>query len=346
MTLPFTSTAPTSDAQARALVRCQLLLVSENPGANQSTVRLIGSVSDNNPSFGGNSIASSWNVTLDGVQRGSGSIAYDFTGNSGRTYTFFDGNFTITHNANGTRSVPVSAFWAGDDGLTGSATASGSPTLTDYNRSPVFSDSAVANTATRGTAYSDGVSASNTSTYSVFSGALPTGLSLNTSTGAITGTPTVVGVFNFVIRANGSFEGTTNTGTLTITVNPALPVFSDDTVDSSARVGIAYSDGVVASEAASYSVFSGALPAGLTLNTSTGAITGTPTTPETATFVIRATNVTGSTNTGTLTITVISAARVWNGTAFVPGLANVWNGTAFVSGIIKVWDGTNWVNTN
>jgi hypothetical protein len=228
----------------------------------------------------------------------------------------------------------------------GVASASASVGLADYNRAPVFSDSTVVNTATRGTAYSNGVSASNTSSYSVFSGALPTGLSLNTSTGAITGTPTVVGVFNFVIRATGSFEGTTNTGTLTITVRPATPVFSDGTVDSSARVGIAYSDGVTASEAASYSVFSGSLPAGLSLNTSTGAITGTPTTPGTSTFVIRATNVTGSANTDSLTITAISAARVWDGTAFVSGLVNVWNGTAFVSGTIKVWDGTTWVNTN
>jgi len=124
------------------------------------------------------------------------------------------------------------------------------------------------------------------------------------------------------------------------------PVFSDNTVASSASIGVAYSDGVSASNSPSYSVVSGALPTGLTLNTSTGAITGTPTVNGAFTFVIRASNAGGSVDTGTLTITVTSAARVWNGTAFVPGLANVWNGTAFVSGILKVWDGTNWVNTN
>ncbi len=63
------------------------------------------------------------------------------------------------------------------------------------------------------------MSATNTTSYSVFSGALPTGLSLNTSTGAITGTPTAQGSYSFVIRATGS-GGNTNTSTLTIVINP------------------------------------------------------------------------------------------------------------------------------
>jgi hypothetical protein len=101
---------------------------------------------------------------------------------------------------------------------------------------------------------------------------------------------------------------------------------------------------VSATEAASYSVFSGALPDGLSLNTSTGAITGTPTSPGVFNFVIRATNVTGNRNTGTLTITVLSGARVWNGTAFVAGTTTAWNGTAFVSTTTKVWNGSAWTS--
>jgi hypothetical protein len=41
-----------------------------------------------------------------------------------------------------------------------------------------------------------------TITWSVQSGALPTGLSLNTATGAITGTPTVAGAYSVTIRAS------------------------------------------------------------------------------------------------------------------------------------------------
>jgi hypothetical protein len=145
----------------------------------------------------------------------------------------------------------------------------------------------------------------------------------------------------------GSMGIATASGTFTTQSPPTpAPVFSDNTVASAASIGTAYSDGVSASNSPSYSVVSGALPTGLTLNSGSGAITGTPTTNGVFTFVIRASNGGGSVDTGTLTITVTSAARVWNGTAFVPGLANVWNGTAFVSGTIRVWNGSAWVNTN
>jgi hypothetical protein len=165
---------------------------------------------------------------------------------------------------------------------------------------------------------------------------------------------TVTGLAAGTYTVTGTFTTTGVVGTATITpfsVNvsapPApAPVFGDSSVVSSASVGVVYNDEVTASNSPSYSVVSGALPTGLNLNTSTGAITGTPTTPGVFTFVIRASNGGGSVDTGTLTITVTSAARVWNGTAFVSGLANVWNGTAFVSGIIKIWDGTVWKNTN
>lgn len=61
-------------------------------------------------------------------------------------------------------------------------------------------------------AYSTSVSATgdSTITYSVTSGSLPTGLSLNSSTGAITGTPTVEATNNFTITATDSQNQTTS----------------------------------------------------------------------------------------------------------------------------------------
>lgn len=55
-------------------------------------------------------------------------------------------------------------------------------------------------------AFSQSVSSTGdgTITYSVTSGSLPTGLSLNSSTGAITGTPTATGTSNFTITATDS----------------------------------------------------------------------------------------------------------------------------------------------
>lgn len=52
-------------------------------------------------------------------------------------------------------------------------------------------------------------------TFTVQSGALPTGVSLNASSGSITGTPTVPGLYTFVIRATNS-GGSTDSASLTI----------------------------------------------------------------------------------------------------------------------------------
>ena len=82
---------------------------------------------------------------------------------------------------------------------------------------PSFTDTAVASGTLR-KAYSDGVSASNASSYSISSGSLPTGLSFNTSNGAITGTPTEQGAFTFAITASGN--GTASSGYLTIQILP------------------------------------------------------------------------------------------------------------------------------
>jgi hypothetical protein len=210
---------------------------------------------------------------------------------------------------------------------------------------PVWTDLTITNSVVRGTGYYSEISATNyVNSYGVVGGSFPPGLSFNTSNGVISGTPTTDGYYAFTVRAYAN-GGTIDAG-LAISVIPPVPVFSDGSVNSSARVGIAYSDGVSASDATSYAVNSGSLPTGLSLNSSNGAITGTPSAPGTFSFVIRASNSTGGVNTGTLTITVISAARVWNGTAFVSGLANVWNGSAFVTGTIRVWDGSVWKNTN
>ena len=188
-------------------------------------------------------------------------------------------------------------------------------------------------------------------TWSVASGTLPPGLTLNTAAGAITGTPTALGTFNFTVlaqnaagidmrvmsirvetqqftvtfNANGGagtmtpqnfqpgvsqrlrnnaftrtgyvFAGWSSTPTgalqfdnnqnITITANHNLyaiwtrgtaPSITTTTL-SNAVVGQAYSQTIAATGTApiTWGITAGNLPAGLSLNTATGAITGTPT---------------------------------------------------------------------
>jgi hypothetical protein len=77
----------------------------------------------------------------------------------------------------------------------------------------------------------------------------------------------------FVVSCGGGSSGGSGSGITPLSLSCTLP--------ATAQVGVAYSGSCSASNGTApytYSITSGALPAGLTLNTSTGAITGTPTT--------------------------------------------------------------------
>lgn len=116
-------------------------------------------------------------------------------------------------------------------------------------------------------------------TWSLISGALPSGLSLNPSTGVLSGVPTASGTSNFTVQATDS-SGPAVTGNmpLAIVVNPQL-AFSITSLPDGA-VGVPYNANasIVGGIApCTWSIASGGLPPGLSLNSATGAITGTPT---------------------------------------------------------------------
>lgn len=121
---------------------------------------------------------------------------------------------------------------------------------------------------------------------------LPTGLSLNPS-GVISGTPTTAGTATIIVKVTDSASRTA-TKQLSLIISPpgVIPI----TITSlsplpSGTVGTAYAILLTSSGGTpplSWSVVSGALPVGLTLNPSTGQISGTPTTAGSSTFTIRA----------------------------------------------------------
>lgn len=166
------------------------------------------------------------------------------------TATGGSGSYTFAVTAG---SLPVGLTLNGGGVLSGTPTAAGSfaftITATDSSASPGPYTGAQGYTltvgspilqlpagslpaATRNQAYaaSAGPASGGTAPYSyaVSSGALPSGLNLNPATGEISGTPTVLGPFNFTVTATDSSTGTGApfmvTSSMSITVADSVPV--------------------------------------------------------------------------------------------------------------------------
>src|SRR3990170_1791472 len=124
-------------------------------------------------------------------------------------------------------------------------------------------------------------------TWSISTGALPAGLTLNSATAVISGTPSLVGTSNFTLQVQDS-NGATASQALNIQINevPAITTASlgGGTAGASYSQAISYTGATVPVVC---SVISGTLPAGLTLNSGTGVISGTPTIRGTSNFNVQ-----------------------------------------------------------
>jgi hypothetical protein len=147
---------------------------------------------------------------------------------------------------------------------------------------------------------------------------LPAGLSVNTGTGLISGTPTAAGTSSVTLSATN--VGGTGTATLTLTINPAVPAITSATT-ATGTVGSAFSYQITATNSPTSYGATG-LPAGLSVNTGTGLISGTPTAAGTSSVTLSATNAAGTgTATLTLTIAAISVHFVQSFAQASPGAA-------------------------
>jgi hypothetical protein len=185
--------------------------------------------------------------------------------------------------------------------LTNCITAGSAPVWVTSASLPIFTKNVAYSTTIQATDADGGSSV----TYSIVSGSLPTGITFNTSTATFSGTPTTALTTTYTIRATDSGS---NFVDRTFTLTNASPTWTTTSPLPLATVGSAYSTTVVAGDDSgsvpTYSVLSGSLPSGLSLNASTGAITGTPSAAPAVgtTFVLRASDANGLTVDRTFTI--------------------------------------------
>lgn len=154
-------------------------------------------------------------------------------------------------------------------------------------------------------------------TWSISAGALPTGLSLGSSNGVISGTPSATGTFQFTVTVATLLDSGSQAYTVVINSPPAIITSSlgDGTVNQP------YSQSVVVSDGTSpytFSVSAGSLPAGLSLNASSGLISGTPTNAGSSNFTINVSDAASASTSRPLAITVGSSAPALSITSTSP----------------------------
>jgi len=198
-------------------------------------------------------------------------------------------SFTVraTDSAGGTATLPMSlAIIAG-------------PTITT---APTLPNGTVGGTYTTTLAASDGT---KPYIWSITLGVLPAGLSLDANAGTISGTAKVTGASNFTVQVIDA-KGVTATKQFSITISGGLTITTAPGLRN-ASIGLAYSATLSAAGGTppyTWIVNSGSLPTGLTLNSSTGAISGLPSSSGSFKFTVQVTDSASGTATKQFTLNV------------------------------------------
>ena len=165
------------------------------------------------------------------------------------------------------------------DGASGKLLVESAPQIDDTNLPDAIA----------GQAYSQTISRTGTEpiTWSIAEGSLPKGLTLNAQTGVISGTPTEHGTASFTVKAVNIVGEATKPLTLAVSRPPL--VITDNSTFVYAGESMNYVLEAEGLPVITWSLASGSLPQGVTLN-SFGSLTGTPTTAGVFLVTLQATN--------------------------------------------------------
>ncbi len=185
-------------------------------------------------------------------------------------------------------TVSVRATSVKDPGVSASTAVSVSP-------APAVATTSLKE-GTPGAAYSDTLRANGGAgslSWSIVAGSLPAGLNLDASSGVISGTPTAGGTSAFTVQVTDSAPTPMSASSqLSITiVSRNLTIKTSSLPDGT--LGVSYSATLeqdYGTLPVSWSVTAGSLPPGLTLDPSSGLISGTPTATGTSNFTVTVTD--------------------------------------------------------
>jgi Putative Ig domain. len=169
-------------------------------------------------------------------------------------------------------------------------------------------------TGTAGTAFSQTFTQSGgigTTTFAIFSGTLPTGMTFHSATGVLDGTPTQTGSFPLVIRATDS-NGCTGDGATYTLVIGCQTITVTNPATTTGTAGTAFSQTFTQSGSiggSTFSLNSGSLPAGLSLS-SAGVLSGTPTQTGSFPITVEVTDGNGCNGTGSAYTLVIGCQTI------------------------------------
>lgn len=225
---------------------------------------------------------------------------------AGAPVTVSPGGHTAMTDAEGVANVSVTSDAIGEVTYTvaaGSATGLGSATVL-YGSIPVIHDADAA--AEVGVPFTRSLSAEGVPAPAISVGGLPDGLSFDTSTGEVTGTPTGAGTTETPMTATNAL-GSAN-ATFSVTVHQAVAITTTELPHGTATLpyeALAEAGGGLAP----FDWSADGLPDGLVLDESTGAITGSTTVEGTTEVVLHVTDALGGTDSTELELVLAPKPR-------------------------------------